>query len=127
MKKFLVYSGLILMFGFTISAEDIFVWDIFTLQTGTVPGSCDSHKNVLDAWHQESIDGLDTAIAILQEYNDEKMSDSDSEIAENALKQYFGISKTDTGAKKLIGDVQGKYAHAQMARQSMETINPNIE
>lgn len=98
MRRFRFFLGLILLLA-ADTALGIDLVDLFTVQTGTDNGGCDDLLKMLDDWHQECIDSLQTAIDAIVNYGGDN-GDNGKRVQES-LTQFFG-------ATVVIGDVSGE-------------------
>jgi hypothetical protein len=63
--------ALILFFAAGV-VSPVLLSDLLTIQPGSTYGGCDGRLNVLEDWHEEAIDSLDSAIdAIDDHYNED--------------------------------------------------------
>ncbi|KAI0490350.1 hypothetical protein F4859DRAFT_520171 [Xylaria cf. heliscus] len=113
MLKLLIF-GLVLFHAICVSVD---IGDLFTIQAGPTNGGCDTRlnpANILDAWHQESIDSIVTAINAIEKYNEDSRS---GERVRDALFDFFGIPtlipKDTSKLKSLVQKVSDNLKHVE--------------
>ncbi|KAK3317420.1 hypothetical protein B0T19DRAFT_291561 [Cercophora scortea] len=72
--------------------------DLFTIQPGVTHGGCDARLSVLDDWHQEAIESLDSAIQAAVKYSEK--SDTGKRVRK-AMFSFFKITDSPGGAASI--------------------------
>ena len=99
-----LYVGIV--FGATIN-------DLYTVQTGTDPGTCDANQvTTLDNWVTESYNSLAVAIAAVAFYNEDSVRGNN---VRQAMLIYFKIPNRITATvKSLVVNVDGRLRYGDL-------------
>jgi hypothetical protein len=101
-------------------AEGIDITDIFTVQRGSSNGGCDNRLVILDQWLSETINSIFTALAAIDEYNEE-------EEVRQSMSIIFGIPDGGPGEPEpmtadKIAYVKGKF----LLPRNFFSLLPNV-